>query len=178
MSDDLEQTPEELQAHFGPAGPIQAATQFLESMLQQRDYAAAWRLMDPDFRRRRAEQWVEANAQHSMIVGRDLDQLVEELTMIESTSDLWPTFAGIELSTFVSAWSNVDLETWGWASRPRPIAPGYEVALFIPTEGTVRVVTESTLVHGLPLVMHYTECGWLFAGQQGDERWAPDIPPT
>jgi hypothetical protein len=77
-----------------------------------------------------------------------------------------------------NAWSHVDLETWGWASRPRPIAPGYEVALFIPTAGAMRVVTEPTLVRGLPLVMHHTDYGSLFAGQQGDERWAPDIPPA
>jgi hypothetical protein len=59
--------------------------------------------MDPDFRRRRAEQWVEANVQHPTLVGRDRDELVEGLTMIESTSDLWPAFAGIELSAFVNA---------------------------------------------------------------------------
>jgi hypothetical protein len=111
MSDDLEQTAEELEAHFGPAGPIQPATRFLEAIIQERDYAAAWRLMDPDFRRRRAEQWVEANARHPTLADRDLDELIKGLGVIASQSDLWPAFADVELSTFRNAWSHVDLET-------------------------------------------------------------------
>lgn len=168
-----EQSPEELQAHFGPAGPVQAATAWLEAVLRDRDYRAAWRLSDPLFRQWRAQEWVDANAHHPDLAGRDVQQLVDDLAELDSTSDVWEEFATIEVQQYRSSWQHVNLDTWGWASRPRPFSPDREIVLFIPASGVATQVTHAALVHGLPLVMLHTAEGWLLSGQS--EALPPEL---
>lgn len=164
-----EQSEAELQAHFGAEGPVVAATAWLEAVLGARDYAAAWRLTDPEYRASRARDWVLANASDPTIAGRDLNAIAAQLAEVDSRSSLWSAFAQTELEQFAAAWPHVDLDAWGWASRPRPYAPEFEVVLFIPTEAEVTQVKEATLVSGLQLLMHHTPGGWLMAGQPEPE---------
>jgi hypothetical protein len=121
-------------------------------------------LTDPEYRRWRAETWVAANANHMSLLSRDPAALVAALAAAPSRSALWQDFADTEVRQFRAAWSRVDTEKWGWASRPRPHAPGYELVVFTPTDGVARRIEETTLIAGLQLVMHHTRDGWLVAG--------------
>lgn len=163
--DHLEQTAEEIQAHVGPSGPVEIASRWLQLVLIDGDYAAAWRLTDPAYRAWRAREWVTANAQHPAIRARGPEQLVAALAEVDSASDGWPAFAATEIAQFRESWSNVDLETWGWASRPRPLALGYELVICTPDLVGQRI-QETTLIRALQLVMHHTDSGWLFGGPQ------------
>lgn len=159
----IRQTRDEVAAHLGPAGPVQAATQWLKALLAERDYRRVWQLTDSAYRRWRAETWVAANASHPLVRSQEPGEIIVELAMVPSPSPMWSAFAETELRQFATAWSDVDLATWGWASRPRPLSPGYEVVLTTP-ENVGGKFEHPTLVGGLQIVMHHTPDGWLAVG--------------
>lgn len=136
---------------MGPAGPNTIAWRWLTLILEDGDLRQAWPLTAPHLRRTLARAWVEANPDHPALVGRDPDELTQELAAAIPTDPLWPAFEGTQLHEFQEVWSWVDLSTYGTASDPRPAGPNEEGVVLVDTtapglverpDGTLEVVGE------------------------------------
>jgi len=69
----------ELDAHFGPDGPVAAAARWIGLILTDGDLQQAWPLTDLPFRETLAWAWLDANRQHPMIRGYEQASVVAGL---------------------------------------------------------------------------------------------------
>jgi hypothetical protein len=172
------QTEEEIEAHVGPGGPVQPAREWLTDMVAG-DVAAAWPKTDPTYRLVHAQAWIWANRTHPMVEPFDRDTLAAALASSSSSHPLWPNFAQSVHEEIRERYGDFTNETYGAASRPRPVGPDFEMVKLIKVEeGTPLAFTGPTLVRGAVLLMHRTEDGWLVAGLGTDAPGIPGWPPT
>ncbi len=171
------QTPEELAAHYGKDGAVAAAGSWLATYLDL-GLGAVWVRTDPSLRLVMAQGWLWANRSHPEIVGQDLDELAARIVEA-APADGWPrvvlSYLDAELRGQMAPWL-LD-GRYGAASRPRPIATGYELVVLLECGDEPRVFTELTQEYAELFVMRQTPHGWLLAGF-GDERVpTPGWPP-
>ena len=159
------QTPEELDAHFGPEGPVAVAQRFFEALYRAQSLRAAYEFMTPELRRDRTDAWVELNAAHPELAVLDCEALAERLAEPEPDDPLWPGFETSSLQDFVAAYSFVDLDSYGYASRPRPIGVDQELVLLVRgNRNTPKVFDRPTLISGAQFVLEHRGGRWLVAG--------------
>lgn len=164
MHDDP-QTREEIDAHFGPDGPVVVAQRFFEALYRDRSLRAAYEVMTPELRRDRTDAWVELNAAHPTLATIDREELAARLAEIGSDHPLWPAFEDSSLQDFSEAYSFVDLDSYGYASRPRPIGVDQEVVLLVKgASGAPMTFDRPTLISGAQFVTEHREGRWLVAG--------------
>ncbi len=164
----MRQSPEELGAHYGPEGPVQAADDWVTAVLDADNLDGVWDRTTPALRRKMAESWVEANRTHPLIQLYKPDELIEALCGDSRDHPLWPAFEQTQIDEFHAGWSVIDSERWGYASRPRPIGLNRELVLLVKGRG--REFDGPTLVEGWGFVMEHSEQGWKVADiVSGDE---------
>jgi hypothetical protein len=171
----MTQTPEEMAAQYGPEGPVATARMWLEAILAKGDLDAAWRLTDLELKQTAVGAWYDANTSHPALAGEDRGVLLEALCVDEPNHSLWLPFATTQLREFRETWKNVDVSKWGWASHPRPLSPGYEIAMFVEAEGEAWTAEADMLVNALQIIVHHVPgTGWLVSGFAEPLAPAPD----
>lgn len=168
------QTREEIEAHF--AGPVSAAHTFLD-LLKAGQFEQAWPLADPEWRLGRAQAWLWNNRAHPMMASLDLDEEARGAATLRGDIDWWPSFVESEAPRWAEAFKHFSSETWGAASRPRPVEVDYELVIFVETGGHVLHFTEETPVVGMPVLVHVIDARWLVAAVDSP-RYQPGWPPT
>jgi hypothetical protein len=164
MSDDYrEQTREELEAHYGPGGPVEGAHPWLEAVFDDHNFDAAWRVMDENLRLVIAQDWVWSNRNHPHVRFSPRDEIARRRAGADTTHPLWRAFAAIHLNKLLDI--GYDRARWRAATWPRPVAPGYELVLFIDTGGEQVVFDrpQDTYVD-LKLLMRHDGERWLGRG--------------
>lgn len=165
-------------AQYAPGGPIAAATEWLGAVYGESDLRAAWRLTDPDLRLLLAQAWLWANRERTILAGAESDDLkaeAAELAQVSSPSSYWKMFSTTQLAEFHE--QELDLDSWGFASSPRLIAPDYELLLLAECGADGLLVEEPTQVLAHRYLMHHTSEGWLVAGF-GPAPVSPGWPPV
>jgi len=165
-----EQTPEELEAHYGPSGPAAPALAWMEA-LQRGDFEAAWRLTDPTFRLVIAQGWIWAHREREDVGAYDRDELAAALADPDLDHPLRAAFAEALFSSVPTD------EHWATGSRPRPLTPGYELVLLVPNVTEPFVIDEPTPLFAHGILMHFTGSGWLVAGSGVVTPAVPGWPP-
>lgn len=155
---DQEQTPEELAVHYGPDGPVAAASNWLDAVLHVGDYALAWSLMAESLRLARAQAWLWNNRELFERAAEDLDEQSRMLAAVPSEHPYWDEFAEIELGTFAEAYPSDQYANVGISSKPRPLAPGLELVLFIPMSAA-QALEGATPLDGGGVIVGGTEGG-------------------
>jgi hypothetical protein len=177
--DDEWQSEEELEAHYGPSGPVAAAVDFL-ALIAERDLRAAWPKIDPNLRLCLTQAWLYANRSHPVVANYDGEQVAGALADLSFDHELWLPFEETQLRELREWMGDFHPSTWGAASRPRPIGADTELVKFFPTGGEVLLIETPTLLeNGLALLMRRTPDGWLFAATSAVEPtpgWPPDVP--
>lgn len=171
-----EQLPEEVQAHYGPGGPVQAVRTWLESVLYDGDLRSAWPLTDPALRLVLSQQWVWDHSNDPPVAIRPRDELAEALAAEEPTEPMWDMMAAEFLAAVRDNWSSFSFDTWGALSRPRPIAPAYELVVYSYTGGESITVDTPTPLPSLLILAHSTPEGWRvanFAESLPEPGWPP-----
>lgn len=191
---DQAQTPEELAAHYGPDGPVAAASDWLAAVLADGDYAAAWALMSDDLRLARAQAWLWNNREFFQRAAEDLDEQADMLAAVPSEHPYWDEFAEIETGTFIEAFPLDEYANVGISSKPRPLAPGLELVLYIPMS-EAQAVEGATPLDGGGVIVGGTEDGmpmktfaqivvehdgdrWIVASHNGEQMPQPGWPPV
>jgi hypothetical protein len=170
------QTREELEAHYGPDGPVRAAEDWLE-LVNAGDFDAVWRGMDETLRLAVAQDWIYANRKNTRdFPQHDWDRLAAHLSECPPRhTPRLSDFNTIMLSKFQAI--GYDPDTWGAGSRPRPIGLDCELILFTEASSEPIVFNEPTFIEtNLMLLMRSTPSGWLVAGFT-DEPPVPGWPP-
>jgi hypothetical protein len=172
---------DEIRAHLlAENGPVDAARVWLEALLTGGDLVAIWNACDPEFRLYLAHSWLWANRMHPNLRSIDHAATATSLAADGPGHELWEVFSEAQLNPLRGAWPWIDLENLGVATRPRPVALGYEKVILAPTlPGTVGyVLSEDTVLDpALRMLMHHVDGRWLVASL-GDEKplvWTP--PP-
>jgi hypothetical protein len=159
------QSPEELNAHYGPEGPVVVAQTFFEALKEEGSLRAAYEVMTPGLRRDRTDAWVAMNAQHPTLVNADRAHLAEKLAEPEPDHPLWPAYESSSVDDFRRAYSFADLGSYGYASRPRPVGVNQEIVLLIKgNPDRPKVIERPMLASGAQFVMEYRDDVWLVAG--------------
>lgn len=140
---------------FRPDGPIPSAGAWLARVLDDADLRGAWLITAPEFRRAMVEGWLDANADHPLVAAHEPDTALAELTEDCPAHPLWDGFEATQLRHFAILWADVDLETWGWGSDPRPFGPGEEVVILFECDDESFTVEEDTPMRGIALVMRH-----------------------
>jgi hypothetical protein len=164
IMNDEPQTPEELDAHFGPGGPVAVAQRFFEALYRAQSLRAAYKVMTPELRRDRTDAWVELNAAHPDLAKLDREALAERLSEPEPDDPLWPAFEASSLQDFAAGYSFIDPNSYGYASRPRPIGVDQELVLLVKDRNAPRVFDRPTLISGAQFVLEHRDGCWLVAG--------------
>lgn len=165
IMNDEPQTSEELDAHFGPGGPAAVAQRFFEALYRAQSLRAAYKVMTPELRRDRTDAWVELNAAHPELAKLDHETLAVRLAEPEPKDSLWPAFEASSLQDFATAYSFIDPDSYGYASRPRPIGVDQELVLLVKGDcNAPRVFDRPTLISGAQFVLEHRDGCWLVAG--------------
>jgi hypothetical protein len=176
VTDDDHQSPEELEAHYGTGGPVDAALRWIE-LVREGELERAWPLTESRLRLVLVQAWLWANRSHPLIKGSDLDEAAAALARQVSPHPLWHHFLRSQQSEFDDKWADFDLAYWGAGSRPRIIAPDLELIICIRTGGEPIVFEEATLLDNARLfLMHSGPEGWLVASFE-DVLPEPGWPP-
>lgn len=170
------QSVEEIEAHFGPDGPVAASTKWI-TLVQSGDLQSAWSLTDPHLRLIRAQAWLWANRDHPMIAPYDRDDAATRLSGLAFDHPLWEAFEETQIGEFHEAWPDFDLESWGVASRPRPVPPDLEVVVYMRTGGEVQVIAEPSVLPARSFLLRSTPDGWLMFGFNSTDPGEPGWPP-
>ena len=195
MSDESFQTPEEMDAHYGPAGPVAAALVWMNAILTAGDYADAWAHMTDELRLVRSQAWLWNNRKFFGREAETLDQQATTLAAVPSSHPYWKEFAEIELRSFQSAWPPGDYAHVGVASRPRPLAPGLELVLFLRMEAAEALGNATTVSDGVvqiaggedegtaveafaQIVVEHDGTRWRVASHNGPGLPTPGWPPV
>ena len=195
MPDDSVQTPEEMAAHYGPDGPVAAALDWMNAVLTDRDYANAWAHMTDELRLARSQAWLWNNRAFFKRAAETLDEQATMLAAVPSTHPHWGKFAEIELRLFLTAWPPEDYAHIGVASRPRPLAPGLELVLFLRMEAAEALGNATTVSDGVvqiaggedegtaveafaQIVVEHDGTRWRVASHNGPGLPTPGWPPV
>lgn len=119
------------------------------------------------------QAWVTANVKHPLLRGRDADDLASVLAEPQPTDPLWRGFADTQLRECRNTWSNIDLDSWGWGTDPRPVSPGRELAVLFDVGGRYGTLNETTELPALGVVLELTNDRWLVVGFESeyDDPW-------
>lgn len=172
----IRQNTNTLVAHFN--GPVAAVNNFVCGILDYTDYRRAWRLADANWRLCRAQAWLWSNRGHPTVTSFGRDAAARALSEIESTHELWTSFAESELQQFTEIWSDPDLRTYGAASATRRVHDGEIVLLIDLSEYPEGAIAHTpTQVFGVPFLVHRIDDTWYIANLVGEKLPEPGWPP-
>lgn len=174
----IDQTVAEVQAHAD--GPVVEAMAWMEWILAG-DLAYAWPVMDDQLRLATAQAWIHESGNDPSVTCYDRDILARTLSQPGCLEHpLWPRFSRVVLAALLFDLAGWDADQLGFLSRPRPVAPGYEVVV-LGQGSEYRTVDHSQPMVMYPILMHQTEAGWRVARAGADTTpvpgWPPEFPP-
>lgn len=145
-------------------GPTGAASAWINAILRRGSLAVAWPLTDPENREVLVTAWLLQNSDHPAVAGEDLDTLADDLaSLTPDRLELWHYFDVAMVQHFRWVLANVDLDVWGWASDPRPMAVDLEGVLLVdagPLDEHNRPLTPGPHP-AIAFVMRYVDGAWL-----------------
>jgi hypothetical protein len=167
---------EELTAHFAQGSPALAAMGWVNEFLSS-GLGAVWVRTDPDLRLAISQTFIMANQAHPEIAGRDRDRLADRIVHADR-SDGWT----VGVLDHLDDEFRKGMPTWflegrcGVPPQPGPLMPGYELILFLETNGGGLRMDRSGWIRAQKLLMHHTRDGWLVASF-GEDVPTPGWPP-
>jgi hypothetical protein len=154
-----------------------AAREWVRIACHERDFVGSLRITDPMLSLAGAQDWLWRNGSHPNVVRFDRDEAARALADGDEKHPLWRPFVDTQFQRMDQVWSDgLNFDEYGVGSRPRPIAPDYELVVFIHNEGKVIRFDKPTPVLAHQFLMHRTDAGWLVAGFS-DRIPTPGWPP-
>lgn len=156
----FDQSESEIQAHID--GPVQTAWDWLDAAIGTRDHETLWDLTDPAWKNVRARAWLSSQAEGARDEA-EIAEIAAQLVDGVAPQSLWGRFAASELDYYAQLFGQFDLDRMGAGSRPRVVAPDYEIVVLAQLGTQMVVFTEPTEVFGIDFLMHFTTGRWLVA---------------
>lgn len=157
-------------------GPAAISRRWIEAVMEDADWEAAWSLSDPVLRLAHVQAWLWPLRAEEGIEADDLEDLAAELCAEGPVHPLWDEFATAAVGTYHRTWQEFDLSRWTVRGSASPVAPDLEVVVYVRRAEAPIVTTEDLLV-ARPFLMRFTPDGWLVAHAGGDRPPVPGWPP-
>jgi hypothetical protein len=158
----------------------QAATRWVEAVMDDGDLRAAWPLTDPVLRLVLAQDWVWTHRHHPMIGhDRSWDEVARGLAAVPPDHELWDAFADELVNRWRKIWAGFTSATWVAWDQPEVVGVDLEMVTFLESEdgGPVRFEPgRSALARRFAL--RHTDEGWRVASVNGDQLFVPGWPPS
>jgi len=170
MTDEIDiQTAEEIAASVAPGGPVAAVREWLRQQFVEDNTRSALNWLTVDLRRHLATQWLAAIELKPEFSG---PEMFEALVNGTAPAAVWIWYcAAVEAAV---EYCEAILEPgWGVATRPRIIAPGCEMVLFV--NAPLGVYVDETEVPAYEFVLEHGPDGWLISALPGPPA---ECPPT
>jgi hypothetical protein len=160
--------------------PQEAATRWVEAVMDREDLAAAWPLTDPTLRLVLAQDWVWMHRHHPTI-GHDTswDEVARGLAACPPEHPLWEAFAEELVSRWRKIWAGFSAGTWAAWQEPEVVGLDLEMVTFLESDGLRPVRFEpgrSALARRFAL--RHTGDGWRLASVSGEQMFVPGWPPS
>lgn len=156
-----------------PSGPIETAAAWMNAVLRDRSLSRAWPITAQDLRQDMVATWVEANRSNWMLANEDPEAVIEDLASDHpERQNLWRLFDTVGTIELRALWPNVDLDTWGWATDPRPLALDLEAVLLLdagPLDENNRPLTPGPHP-AIAFLMHYADNVWRVSAVTSPDR--------
>lgn len=161
-----EQTPAELQAHYGEQGPVAAAWRWCQRIADAETFGDAWCKDTGDpLRGAVAASFVEVNLKRPWMHRYDPEALGAALAACSPPDeDVWGRFVEAQAPTFAAVVEPINSGDYGAASRPRPLGVDLELVLFVPAPEGVTQVREPGVVVALAATMARQNGRWIVTG--------------
>lgn len=163
-----------------PGTAQEAATRWVQAVMDDADLLAAWPLTDPVLRLVLAQDWVWTNRHHPKI-GFDAswDELARALAAVPPASELWDAFAGELVARWRKTWNDLSARTWKPWDQPEVVGLDLEMVTFLESDGGEPVSFQpgrSALARRF--AMRHSDDGWQLASVNGDLMFVPGWPPS
>jgi hypothetical protein len=168
---------EELAAHYGPEGPVRAASQWLDLVLSGR-LPDAWQNTDPELRLVLAQAWLWANRERLNVKAYDREEAASALAGLTFEHDLWPAYEETQVQEAREKWG--ESTTRIGALRVARVSSRQTVSWCFSRlrGGEILTLDGPTLLDNvIPVLMRSMPEGWLVAGFS-DQRPQPGWPPS
>lgn len=164
-------------AAYQHSGAVDVAFDWVDAILTDDRYEAAYGRCDVDLRTARAQAWLWSIKDVTAPTPEVRDEAVHDLVQNGPHAKLWDHFAESELAEFRHLLSGWDPKKMGFMSRPRPVALDYMLVV-LGQGGEYRNVSLARGERALPILVHLTEGRWQVAHPLGDAPVVSGWPPT
>ncbi|HSH60697.1 MAG TPA: hypothetical protein VK988_13880 [Acidimicrobiales bacterium] len=161
----------------GREKPDRVARRWINAVMQEADWATAWRLTDAPFRLAQVQAWLWPQRGEPDLVSESLDDVAASMCGEGPAHPLWEEFAAVALETYHRTWQEFDLARWAVASRSRPMGPDHEVVVYTREEEAIITAREPLYV-ARPFLMHRAGGRWLVAHAGSNNPPVPGWPPA
>jgi len=142
------------------------------------DPLAAWALLDDAHRLAVTQAILYANADNPAVSAFDRDELAHTLSQPGYMEHpLWAAFFDAVLAELRRTFEGWSAENIGFWSRPRPISVGLELVV-LGQGGEVRALSRDEGPGIVPVLMRWSNRGWLVARVGADTLPVPGWPPA
>ena len=155
----------------GAHTPEDAATAWVDAVMDRGDLAAAWPLTDPTLRLVLTQYWIWSHGDEALVGAQEgWDALARALAACPPAHPLWERFASDRVRRWKEFWGGFSTRTWSVREEPEPMGVGLEVVTFTETGGPPLPVRR--------FAVRDTPEGWLVAGLDGTALFKPGWPPS
>lgn len=176
---DEPQSYDELMVHYGDAGPVAAAMDWIQLAVREERWRDAWPFMADALRLAGVQDWLCRNRERPDVARCDLEEAAAALACEQPRHSLWEPFETTQRQMVRESWPD-GFDGWGAASRPRAVGLEHELVVFVRVDrpGEPMVFEQPTLVDDARVfTMCHTKTGWLVASLT-DRLPEPGWPPT
>lgn len=156
---------------------VAAAVGWVRAVMDERDLGRAWPLTDPPLRTVLVQHWILSSTPEVVGPPEGWDDLAGRLAAVPPASPLWPRFASDRLSRWREFWPGFSAITWGIKDR-RESRPDVVVVTFVEPRGKLMQLRPGPPLEFRRLAVRRTPDGWLLAGVDGSNLFAPGWPPV
>jgi hypothetical protein len=169
----------DLDERYSDNGQIGVVFRFIRVMREGR-VEEGLELADENWRLCRIQAWLWNNRNLFGSEVDELQRLAASLNERNEPQETWDAFVQAEAGIFITAWSPMDPDKWGAASRRRRLARDFDLVLLAPIgeTGGYFVNTATALPEAMTFVMHNVDGAWLVANHGGSAPPSPGWPPS
>jgi hypothetical protein len=167
-----------------PGTPQEAATAWVEAVMDRGDLTEAWPITDPVLRLVLAQDWVW-NHRHELATPEGVqvqwETIAQGLASSPPQHELWERFASETVGRWQQIWKGFNARTWRVSEQAEVLGLDLEMVTFVEvtedSEGGDGPPHSARQAFSRRFAMVHSDGVWLVASVNGDQLFRPGWPP-